>query len=225
MTNNIDAESVTRGIDAESVTRGIDAESVTRGIGAESVTSGIDADFGALAAKLRASTVRVVDERGRGQGSGIVWNAHGLILTNAHVVRGGSALVVGDNGAKFRARVVGRDPQRDLAALHVDVRTDLVPAEIRASAPAVGELVVAAGNPLGLVGAVTAGVVHRSSSRWVVADVRLAPGNSGGPLADAEGRVVGINSMVARGLALAIPVATVAAFLGIAVGPEGTRAA
>jgi serine protease Do len=187
--------------------------------------SSIDGDFAALAATLRASTVRVVDERGRGQGSGVVWNANGLILTNAHVVRGASALVVGEDGVQTRARIVGRDPQRDLAALQLDAQTGLVPAEIRPAAPLVGELVVAVGNPLGLVGAVTAGLVHRSSARWVVADVRLAPGNSGGPLADVRGRVVGINSMVARGLALAIPVATVAAFLGLAAGTEGTRAA
>ena len=177
----------------------------------------IDADFGALATKLRASTVRVVDERGRGAGSGIVWNTDGLVLTNAHVVAASSALVESAGGASARARVVRRDPARDLAALQVDDFQALVPAEIRDSnSLAVGELVFAAGNPLGFVGAVTAGLVHRSGSRWVVADVRLAPGNSGGPLADAQGRVVGINSMVARGLALAVPTAEVAAFLGSA---------
>jgi serine protease Do len=89
---------------------------------------------------------------------------------------------------------------------------------------AVGELVVAAGNPFGLVGAVTAGLVHRCNARWVIADVRLAPGNSGGPLADAEGRVVGINSMVAGGLALAVPTAVVSAFLN-AQGGRRFRAA
>jgi serine protease Do len=110
--------------------------------------------------------------------------------------------------------VVRRDPARDLAALQLDAVSQLVPADIRDSGTlAVGELVFAAGNPLGFVGAVTAGLVHRSSARWVVADVRLAPGNSGGPLADAQGRVVGINSMVAHGLALAVPTAEVAAFL------------
>jgi len=76
------------------------------------------------------------------------------------------------------------------------------------------QLQQAVGNPLGLQGAVTAGLVHRCNRRWVVADVRLAPGNSGGPLADAAGYVVGINSMIARGLALAVPSSAVAAFLG-----------
>jgi serine protease Do len=90
-----------------------------------------------------------------------------------------------------------------------------VAAPVRDSATLVpGELVVAVGNPLGFVGAVTAGLVQRCNARWVVADVRLAPGNSGGPLADTAGRVVGINSMVASGLALAVPSAAVRAFLG-----------
>src|SRR5262249_59485595 len=70
----------------------------------------------------------------------------------------------------------------------------------------VGELVIAVGNPLGFIGALTTGVVHSfpARQRWVAADVRLAPGNSGGPLADAQGRVVGINTMIAGGLALAV---------------------
>jgi serine protease Do len=183
------------------------------------MASSLDADFGALAAKLRASTVRVVDERGRGAGSGIVWNADGLVLTNAHVVRARSALVEDGAGRKMRARLVARDPGSDLAAWKVEGAPDLVPATVRDSRNlAVGELVVAAGNPFGLVGAVTAGLVHRCNARWVVADVRLAPGNSGGPLADAEGRVVGVNSMVAGGLALAVPTALVAAFLGAQAG-------
>jgi serine protease Do len=183
------------------------------------MASSLDLDFGTLAAKLRASTVRVIDERGRGAGSGIVWSADGLILTNAHVVRGASALVEDPSGRKLRARLVRRDPASDLAALQLEGATGLVPVSARDSRTlVVGELVVAAGNPFGLVGAVTAGLVHRCNARWVIADVRLAPGNSGGPLADAEGRVVGINSMVAGGLALAVPTAVVSAFLRAQAG-------
>jgi serine protease Do len=77
----------------------------------------------------------------------------------------------------------------------------------------VGELVMAVGNPLGFVGALTTGVVHALTRRWVHADVRLAPGNSGGPLADARGRVIGINTMIAGGLALAVPSNSVTQFL------------
>jgi serine protease Do len=174
----------------------------------------LDTDLGAIAAQLRASTVRVEDERG-GAGSGIVWNHAGLVLTNAHVVRGRSATVTATGSKARTARVLRRDAQRDLAALQVEDTAGLVPAQVRDSQSVVpGELVVAAGNPLGLIGAVTAGLVHRSNARWVVADVRLAPGNSGGPLADAWGRVIGINSMIARGFALAVPTAAVASFLG-----------
>jgi serine protease Do len=178
------------------------------------MTTDLDGDLGSIAARLRASTLRVEDERG-GAGSGIVWNDTGLVLTNAHVVRGSSATVTASGSKARPARVLRRDAQRDLAALQVDDPAGLVPAEVRDSGTVVpGELVVAAGNPLGLIGAVTAGLVHRSNARWVVADVRLAPGNSGGPLADAWGRVIGINSMIARGFALAVPTAAVASFLG-----------
>ena len=83
-----------------------------------------------------------------------------------------------------------------------------------------GELVFAVGNPLGIAGALTTGIIQahgpadgRHSPHWVQADVRIAPGNSGGPLADARGRVIGINSMIAGGLALAVPSNAVERFL------------
>ncbi len=89
-----------------------------------------------------------------------------------------------------------------------------------------GELAIAIGNPLGFVGALTTGVIHAvgpirglGSHSWVQADVRLAPGNSGGPLADARGHVIGINTMVAGRLALAIPSNVVQNFLS--AGPSG----
>lgn len=102
-----------------------------------------------------------------------------------------------------------------MAALSVNA-TGLPAAEIgNSSALRAGEIVVAVGNPLGLVGAVTLGIVHSGAApqRWVAADVRLAPGNSGGPLADVNGRVIGINSMIAGGLALAVPSNTAVRFL------------
>src|SRR5262249_10337645 len=84
----------------------------------------------------------------------------------------------------------------------------------------VGELVIAIGNPLGFIGALTTGVVHAigrvrglGPMKWIQADVRLAPGNSGGPLADAQGPVIGINTMVAAGVGLAVPSNTVARLL------------
>jgi len=176
--------------------------------------SELNNDLRALAQTLRASTVRVHDDRRTGSGSGIVWTSDGTIVTNAHVVRGESAQIEWQDGRRLRAELVRRDDERDLAALRIESTAALVAASVRSSATlAPGELVVAVGNPLGLTGALTTGLVQRSNARWVVADVRLAPGNSGGPLADTAGRVVGVNSMVAGSLALAVPSDAVTDFL------------
>jgi len=188
------------------------------------MTRALDGDLAALAARLRASTVRVYDERRNGSGSGIVWSADGTVLTNAHVVRGARARLEWEDGRSVRAEVALRDDERDLAALRFAPPAALVPVTVRSSSGLVpGELVVAVGNPLGLVGALTAGMVQRCNARWVVADVRLAPGNSGGPLADGAGRVVGINSMVAGGLALAVPSDAAVAFLQRLRGSHARR--
>jgi len=167
--------------------------------------------LGEIAERLRRSTV-LVQPNDRGAGSGILWNADGLILTNAHVASTSRARIQLWDGRQFQATVASRDPRRDLAALQIAASG--LPAAIAADSSQVrpGELAVAIGNPLGFLGALTTGVVHavgplrRFGSRtWIQADVRLAPGNSGGPLADAQGRVIGINTMVAGRLALAIP--------------------
>lgn len=169
----------------------------------------LDAAAAALAARLARITVEV---RGRGRdasagapvGSGVVWHPDGLILTNAHVARGDVSVVLSD-GRLRSARLVARDVEHDLAALVVDA-TSLPAAEIGdSSALRVGELVLAVGNPLGLVRALSAGLVHALDRRFIQADLRLAPGNSGGPLADARGCVVGLNAMIVGGLAVAVP--------------------
>jgi serine protease Do len=181
-------------------------------------------DLAALAERLRSSTVAVRVGR-RGAGSGVVWSGDGAIVTNAHVVSGPRAEVELADGRRVVARVERRDPKRDLALLRIDAG-DLVavgqrdPATLR-----VGEIVVALGYPHGIPNALTMGIVHAASGRFVYADLRLAPGNSGGPLADVAGNVVGINSMViGGGLALAIPSSTVVRFLA-AGGSEAARAA
>lgn len=165
---------------------------------------------------LRRSTVQVRG-RGPGGGSGVIWDRDGLIVTNAHVARGREAVVTLHDEREFPARVAVRDERLDLAALEVDA-ADLPAAPTGDSdGLRVGQLVLAVGNPLGLVGASAIGIIHAISPRgraeWVQADVRLLPGNSGGPLADAEGRVIGINSMVAGGLGLAVPSNVVERFL------------
>lgn len=199
-------------------------------------------NFGEIAEQLRRSTVQILNgDRGEsGSGSGVIWDSLGLIVTNAHVLRRGNARVELWDGRVFPATVHSRDDRRDIAALRIN--TFALPAASRGDSSALrtGELVMAVGNPLGFVGALTTGVVHaigplRGLGRrtWVQADVRLAPGNSGGPLADAQGRVVGLNTMiVAGGLALAVPSNTVEEFLrrgagvtlGVTVRPVRTRA-
>src|SRR5712671_1540086 len=183
------------------------------------------AGFGEIAEKLRRSTV-LIHAGGRGGGSGVIWSSDGTVITNAHVARGAHIGVELWDGREFGARVASRDSQRDLAELRIDA-TDL-PSVLVADSSQVrpGELAIAIGNPLGFVGALTTGVIHAvgplhglGSRSWVQADVRLAPGNSGGPLADARGRVIGINTMVAGRLALAIPSNVVQKFLS--VGPSG----
>ncbi len=171
-----------------------------------------------VAEALRRSTVQVRG-RGPGSGAGVIWSADGVIITNAHVARGREAEVELWDGRVLPAEVVRRDEERDLAELRVDA-ADLPAATIGDSdALRVGELVLAVGNPLGIVGALTTGIVHAATTdgqrgrAWVQADVTLLPGNSGGPLADARGRVVGINSMIAGGLALAVPSNAVRRFL------------
>jgi serine protease Do len=148
----------------------------------------------------------------------VLWSRDGLIVTNAHVVRGRVNVVL-PGGRAVPARVLARDQECDLAALAIDAH-DLVPAETGDSdGLRVGQLVVAVGSPMGLAGAVTAGLIHAIGPRrpagpsLIQADLRLAPGNSGGPLADARGRVIGINAMIAGGLALAVPSSLVARFL------------
>lgn len=171
-------------------------------------------DLDTLSQRLRRSTVHVRG-RGPGGGSGVIWDASGLVITNAHVVRGPEAEVELFDGRRLEAAVTGLDRGRDLAALRITA-DDLPAASIGDSDTLrVGELVIAVGNPLGLTGAVTSGIIHTIDprGRFVQADVHLAPGNSGGPLATARGDVIGINSMVSGGLGLAVPSNVVSAFL------------
>jgi serine protease Do len=182
--------------------------------------------FGEIAEQLRRSTV-LVQTGSRGNGSGVIWSSDGTIITNAHVVRSSQIRLQLWDGREFQATVRSRDPQRDLAALRIDA-TNLPSAQVADSSQVrPGELAIAIGNPLGFVGALTTGVIQAigplpglGPQSWVQSDVRLAPGNSGGPLADARGRVIGINAMVAGRLALAIPSNVVENFLS--TGPSNT---
>ncbi len=166
---------------------------------------------------LRRVTVQV-RTAGGSSGSGVIWREDGLVVTNAHVARGSSAVVELADGRALPARRVAIDPSRDLAALRVDAAGLEAAPRGEAGDLRPGDVVVALGHPLGLVGALGFGVVHgvdrfRGAPRWIRADIRLAPGNSGGPLADASGAVVGLNAMVAGELGLAVPTEAVERFL------------
>ncbi len=176
--------------------------------------------FGEISERLRRSTVRVASGKRPGFGSGVIWNRGGLIVTNAHVAMHGDQEVELWDGRRFPARVTSRDPRRDLATLQIQA-DNLEPATAGSSAEIrPGELVIAVGNPLGFAGAVSTGVVHSvgalpgmGGQSWILANVRLAPGNSGGPLADAEGRVIGINTAIVNGLGVVAPADAAREFL------------
>jgi serine protease Do len=183
--------------------------------------------FGEAAAEISERLrggVAVVRGSGGGSGSGTVWRGDGLIITNSHVATGERAEVAFADGRTCDARVVARDPSVDLAALQAE-ECDLTALPWGDSAGLrVGQLVLAMGNPLGETRAVTAGIISGTGAgvvggrirlrEAVQANITLLPGNSGGPLADAQGRVVGINSMVmGPGVAIAVPSNTVERFL------------
>jgi serine protease Do len=176
-----------------------------------------------VADQLRRVTVEVYSPGGGG--AGVLW-APDLVVTNAHVARAVNVRVGLTDGRQVEGRLVGADRRADLALLHVPW-TGLTPAVLGDSDDLrVGSLVAALGHPMGLRRTLTTGVVHAlpaagpDGRRFIHADVRLAPGNSGGPLADTTGRVVGINTMIAGGLALAIPVNQASRFvLALAPGP------
>jgi serine protease Do len=177
--------------------------------------------FGEIAERLRRSTVYVANGgRERGGASGVVWASDGLILTNAHVARSTRPEVELWDGRRFEASVTGHDARRDLAALRIEAGSlaAVTPGDSAALRP--GELVIAVGNPLGFAGAVSTGVIHSigplpgmGRQNWVRATARLAPGNSGGPLANARGEVVGINTAIVNGLGVAVPSRDIGEFL------------
>jgi hypothetical protein len=147
------------------------------------------------------ASLRVLTRRGEGAGSASVLTADGFLLTSAHVVEGAdTAEAAFSDGTRLGTDVIGPDPLSDLAVLRV------------------GQLVVALGNPLGLAGSVTAGIVSalgrslptragRVVDEVIQTDAALNPGNSGGALADSSGRVVGVNTAVAGiGVGLAVPI-------------------
>jgi len=155
-------------------------------------------------------------------GSGFVWSSDGVIVTNNHVVEGASRITVNlSDGTQLGAKLIGVDPDSDVAVLRVDAKK-LTAAPIGTSSDLmIGESVVAVGNPFGLSGTVTTGVVSalgrsvpsqeqgRTYTDFIQTDASINPGNSGGPLLNIEGKVIGINVAIyqnAQGIGFAIPV-------------------
>jgi serine protease Do len=184
------------------------------------------AEASLLVEALRRRVVLVQDARGHG--SGLIWESEGLIVTNDHVVAHERARVELTSGERYTAAVVARDPRNDLALLRVPARGLPAPPLGDSAALRVGELIIAVGNPFGVRGTASLGIVSAVGSHtWIgraqrellQADVSLAPGSSGGPLADAAGAVVGIASMVlSPGIAVAVPVHVVRRFVARVMG-------
>jgi S1-C subfamily serine protease len=177
-------------------------------------------DLADLVAAAAPSVVGI--EVGRGQGSGVVLAQDGFVLTNAHVAAGGGPLRVRLSGERVvRAELVGSDARTDLAVVRASA-TDLPPLALAERRLRVGEVVVAIGNPLGFERSVSLGVVsalHRNLAAprgeilegLVQTDAAVNPGNSGGPLLDTSGAVVGVTTAMlpwARGIGFAVPAAT-----------------
>jgi S1-C subfamily serine protease len=187
------------------------------------VVAGVAAHLTGKVASLRVPVSRsrgpAPRRGGESLGSGVVYTSDGFLLTNAHVVGSSpSGTASFSDGSSAPFTVVGADPLSDLAVLRASGSTP-PPAELgEADQLVVGQLVVAVGNPLGLAGSVTAGVVSalgrslptpggRLVEDVIQTDAALNPGNSGGALADSQARVVGINTAVAGvGLGMAVPI-------------------
>jgi len=173
--------------------------------------------------KIGPAVVGVARRRRDGSGTGFIFTPDGYVLTNAHVV--GRAreldLTLGD-GSTHAAHVVGSDPHTDLAVVRMDAAPPAHAELGRSAGLRVGQLVVAIGNPLGFSFTVSAGVVSalgrsmraqsgRLIDNMIQSDVALNPGNSGGPLVDSRGRVVGVNTAIirgAQGLGFSVPIDT-----------------
>jgi serine protease Do len=159
-----------------------------------------------------------------GQGSGFFISADGYAVTNNHVVdRANNVQVTADDGRTYQARVIGTDPRTDLALIKVDGRNDFPYVTLADAPPRIGDWVLAVGNPFGLGGTVTAGIVSANGrdigagpyDDFIQIDAPVNRGNSGGPTFDVNGHVIGVNTAIFSpsggnvGIAFAIPANTV----------------
>jgi putative serine protease PepD len=196
---------------------------------AQSPTAGLQQRFVRVVQTVSPQVVQI--QGSRGLGSGVVFDARGDVVTNAHVVQGERQLVVTlSGGAHHPAAVVGADPAHDLAVVRLSGATPAPATFADSPSPQVGDLVLAIGNPLGLRSSVTQGIVsslNRSVSEGngvtlspvIQTSAAINPGNSGGALVDLTGKVIGIPTLAALdpqlgggqapGIGFAIPSSTV----------------
>ena len=192
-------------------------------------------DLAGVIAAAQRSLVQIANGRG-GAGAGTIWHSDGLIVTNHHVIAGrGDLRVTLHSGETLPARVLAASPERDLAALVVeaDGLPTIAPGDSRALRP--GQWVLALGHPWGVLDAVTGGVVialgpqigdmrSPNGQDWLAVSVHVRPGHSGGPLIDAQGRMVGVNTIMnGPDVGVAVPVHVVKAFLKEDVGAKVKR--
>jgi serine protease Do len=159
-----------------------------------------------------------------GQGSGFFISADGYAVTNNHVVdKADTVEVTTDEGKTYTAKVIGTDPRTDLALIKVEGRNDFPSVKLAEGAPRIGDWVLAVGNPFGLGGTVTAGIVSARGrdigagpyDDFIQIDAPVNKGNSGGPTFDVDGNVIGVNTAIfspsggSVGIAFAIPAPTV----------------
>jgi serine protease Do len=174
-----------------------------------------------IAAEVKQSVV-LIGQNGS-HGAGVIWRPDGIVVTNRHVLRGDRVDVILDDGRKFTGIVAARHPDRDLAV--VKIAAEGLPAARLGDSSTVrpGQIAIAVGHPPGQRSAATAGIIVAAGQAatlegprtgdWLQTDVTLRPGNSGGPLVDAQGAVIGINTMVSGRLSLSIPSSAVERFV------------
>ena len=190
----------------------------------------LNTEMASLVENVERSLVQV-RSGGSGSGAGTIWHPEGLIVTNAHVVQRSPLSVNFADGRTLPARLLAYDADRDLAALVVSTSglPTIKPGDSRSLKP--GQWVLALGHPWGIRGSVTAGVVigtqlkwpmmPRLRGDWIAVGLQLRPGNSGGPLVDVHGRLVGINTMITGpDVGMAVPVHVVKAFLHERLGSQ-----
>jgi serine protease Do len=176
--------------------------------------------FGAAPGGPAAAGKPRLQRTGKAQGSGFFISADGYAVTNEHVLEQGRDIeIVTDNGRTYPARLVGADAKTDLALLKIDGRNDFPYVRLGGSAPRIGDWVFAVGNPFGLGGTVTAGIVSARGrdigsgpyDDFIQIDAPVNKGNSGGPTFDVDGNVIGVNTAIfspsggSVGIAFAIP--------------------